>query len=357
MTSTLNASLIKWVGLALSLTLFQFVPGAEAQSAIDGTGDAPLVIIGFGDSIAKGTPYVKEHKGDGRRVGGYEPTLEDLILNEKGRTSYVLNYGIGGENTLLGADRLGEVLDKHTEAQYVLILEGTNDPGLWSAKTTAHNLGWMVNSSRKRNVVPIIGTLLPDTSKKGDNKNISGELNPAIWELAKEKDVIVADLWTATVDNWEDLNYDGTHPNWAGYDVIAKTYMKVLPITMAGSSGDGGGGGGGGGGGCFIATAAYGSSLAPHVMILKQFRDQILSHHGLGRKFIDFYYKNSPPLADYIARHEPLRDGVRWLLYPVVGGAYLTLRHPGGLSAGVVLMLFLALTWSVVHRRKKAANQ
>jgi len=43
------------------------------------------------------------------------------------------------------------------------------------------------------------------------------------------------------------------------------------------------GGGGGGGGGCFIATAAYGSSMAPHVKILRDMRDRFLLCSDLGK--------------------------------------------------------------------------
>jgi lysophospholipase L1-like esterase len=350
-TSNDNAPLFKWLLFAIGITIVQFIPHVSAQTVDEPTvPQTPLVIIGFGDSIAKGTPYVDEKEGNGRRVGGYQPTLEDLILSQKGKTAYVLNYGIGGENTLLGALRLPDVLDKHKEAQYVLILEGTNDPGLWDAATTKHNLGWMATSAKKRDVVPIIGTLLQDTSNKGDKKNISGELNPAIRQLGQEEDILISDLYAATIDNWENLNYDGTHPNWAGYDVIARTYLQTLPIQSVTEESNSGGGGGGGG--CFIATAAYGSALAPHVIILKQFRDQVLSDTVLGQRFIQVYYQTSPPLADYIARHESLRVGVRWLLYPVVGGAYLTLHHPGTAAFGLVLMLFSMLIWSVSHRHR-----
>ena len=40
---------------------------------------------------------------------------------------------------------------------------------------------------------------------------------------------------------------------------------------------------GGSGGGCFIATAAYGSMMAPHVRILRDFRDRILLQNSIGK--------------------------------------------------------------------------
>jgi hypothetical protein len=52
---------------------------------------------------------------------------------------------------------------------------------------------------------------------------------------------------------------------------------------------------------CFIATAACGTDKAEEVRRLREFRDGVLVHHGLGRGFIQLYTVLSPPLARFIA--------------------------------------------------------
>jgi hypothetical protein len=66
-------------------------------------------------------------------------------------------------------------------------------------------------------------------------------------------------------------------------------------------------------GGCFIATAAYGSSLASEVVLLSRFRDDVLLRSKLGALFVTFYYQVSPPLASFIAQVEFLRAATRRL--------------------------------------------
>ncbi len=62
---------------------------------------------------------------------------------------------------------------------------------------------------------------------------------------------------------------------------------------------------------CFIATAAYGTDTAKEIDILREFRDTVLLPNNLGARFISFYYRTSPPIADFISQHEILRTAVR----------------------------------------------
>jgi hypothetical protein len=67
-------------------------------------------------------------------------------------------------------------------------------------------------------------------------------------------------------------------------------------------------------GGCFIATAAYETSTAEQIDVLREFRDVVLLESDAGSQFVALYYQLSPPVADFIAGNELLRTLVRELL-------------------------------------------
>jgi Fibronectin type III domain len=70
--------------------------------------------------------------------------------------------------------------------------------------------------------------------------------------------------------------------------------------------------------GCFVATAAYGTSLEADVDLLRRFRDGALLRSPLGRLGVAAYYALSPPLAHAIAADDRLRAVARRALGPAV---------------------------------------
>jgi len=94
---------------------------------------------------------------------------------------------------------------------------------------------------------------------------------------------------------------------------------------------------------CFIATAAFGSKLEPAVVLLRQFRDRFLMTNAVGRAFVDFYYRHSPPLAKIIADNEALRTMTRGLLLLPIAVAWALLHPLPALLALLALLTLFAL--------------
>ena len=101
---------------------------------------------------------------------------------------------------------------------------------------------------------------------------------------------------------------------------------------------------------CFIATAAYGSYLAPQVAALRQFRDQVLMKSAAGRRFVTWYYRVSPDIASTIADSAALRWLTRMLLTPL---AYAVAYPAAALVLGA-LTLAAALAGLRSRRRRLA---
>jgi DNA-directed RNA polymerase subunit RPC12/RpoP len=59
--------------------------------------------------------------------------------------------------------------------------------------------------------------------------------------------------------------------------------------------------------GCFVATATMGDDEHPTVVILRQFRDELLETSTAGRTFINAYYKIGPYIADVIRQSDLLK--------------------------------------------------
>ena len=76
------------------------------------------------------------------------------------------------------------------------------------------------------------------------------------------------------------------------------------------------------GGGCLIATAAFGSELAPQVQHLRELRDNIVLQTESGTSFMTefnhFYYSFSPAIADYERENPAFKEAVKITLTPLL---------------------------------------
>jgi hypothetical protein len=91
---------------------------------------------------------------------------------------------------------------------------------------------------------------------------------------------------------------------------------------------------------CFVATAAYGSSLAPEVAFLRRFREETLLPTRVGRAFFDAfhaqYYRFSPAVVALMRQDPEARDLIRrTLVTPLVRYLELAVRFPNAPLDGV----------------------
>jgi peptidyl-prolyl cis-trans isomerase B (cyclophilin B) len=123
--------------------------------------------------------------------------------------------------------------------------------------------------------------------------------------------------FTQTVDNFEimidgrmqPINFDN-NPIFETLIDVAKEKPEPEPLPPARV------------GGCLIATATYGSELAPQVQLLREIRDNTVLQTQSGTSFMtvfnQFYYSFSPAIADYERENTIFKETVKLTLTPLL---------------------------------------
>ena len=122
------------------------------------------------------------------------------------------------------------------------------------------------------------------------------------------------------------------------------------------------------GGGCLIATAAFGSEMAPQVQFLREIRDNTVLSTQSGTAFMtgfnQFYYSFSPVIADYERENPVFKETVKVALTPMLTSLALlnyvdidTEEEMLGYGIGVILlnigMYFIAPVAAIVAIKRR----
>jgi hypothetical protein len=168
-----------------------------------------------------------------------------------------------------------------------------------------------------------------DSFSAGDLVDLTGKLSGAQNQLVaiEVKDPTGQTVLTRAVQTDSGGNFElqfkipsyGTSGN---YDIIANakvngnvaTATKTISQSSQSTSAKGGG--------CLIATAAFGSELAPQVQMLREIRDNQLLHTQAGTGFMtgfnSFYYSFSPTVADWERQNPVFKEMVKDTITPLI---------------------------------------
>jgi len=106
--------------------------------------------------------------------------------------------------------------------------------------------------------------------------------------------------------------------------------------------------------GCFIATAGYGTPMAPQIQVLRDFRDQYLLTTPVGEALVELYYKVSPPIAEFITEHPRLKPIVRAVLVPAVAMSTVVVKTTLAEKIAIIgLVVLVSVALAVWTKRRR----
>ena len=119
------------------------------------------------------------------------------------------------------------------------------------------------------------------------------------------------------------------------------------------------------GGGCLIATAAYGSEMAPQVQFLREIRDNQLMSTDSGSSFMtgfnQFYYSFSPHIADLQRENPAFKEVVRIGITPLLSSLSIMSHAESeseiiGYGVSIILMnlgMYIIAPAIIIYKTKK----
>jgi hypothetical protein len=220
-----------------------------------------------------------------------------------------------------------------------------------SGETTQGSVFRSTTSGATWDDLKVVGTGLP--SSEWFHSLARDPADPLVHFTATGRPAGSAAIWKTTDGGSTWAIYYTALVDEAPNTMLVDGLMVGFNTGLFGFSTASGGSSGSGGGGCFIATAAYGSRMEPHVRILRKSRDRFLLPNRAGRALVDLYYSYSPPMADFIRERNMLRGLVRTGLLPVVGIGWVALEYGPLYALAAAALLLVAFGVGAVFLVRK----
>lgn len=173
-------------------------------------------------------------------------------------------------------------------------------PGIYEIK-----FGWGIEISDKFEIIKTIPITVKESSDNLESKTLTFEKST---EDMMDKEVEIKEATVIDPKLEKDIETDAE----IGNVVVEKESKFVQEIDETAPNG----------GGCLIATATFGSELAPEVQQLRELRDNKLLQTESGTSFMstfnDVYYSFSPHIADYERDNPIFKEAVKIALTPMI---------------------------------------
>jgi len=148
----------------------------------------------------------------------------------------VLDEGVAGEKVSEGRFRLPRVLTSD-RPDALLLIEGVNDlneNGVDGITRASNGLQAMVRNARDNGVVVFLATLPPQRPGgfRAYTPTLVEPLNDRIRALAPQEGAVLVDVYRDFNGDVGLLQADGLHPNVAGYQRMAESFVAAIRKTL-----------------------------------------------------------------------------------------------------------------------------
>jgi len=171
----------------------------------------------------------------------YSLQVSTLAVSNQGCPGETVGDNLAGACGQIAVQRFNSAI---ANQQAVLLMEGSNDVNAGVRDSVAiesalTNLARMVRAAKTAGVIPYLATIAPMNPTpacipicRGIGASLVPAFNDRLRALAASEGITLVDVNKAFNGDFSLLSTDGLHPNAAGYQRIAETFLDAIKATL-----------------------------------------------------------------------------------------------------------------------------